>query len=108
VAQGRLPHLVERHAHTVTTDGRETLRASSSGASPSPERMDMTDVYARMAKDEGVLVAISTDAHRAADLGPMRFGVGQARRGWLSAKDVLNTRSLPELRRLLRRARAKA
>ena len=54
----------------------------------------------------GVLVAISTDAHSTADLNNMRFGVGQARRGWLSASDVLNTRPWSELRKLLKRSRA--
>ena len=68
-----------------------------------PERLDLTDLHARMAKDEGVLVAISSDAHSAADLGNLRFGVIQARRGWLSKEDVLNTRSLAALMRLLRR-----
>jgi DNA polymerase (family 10) len=68
-----------------------------------PDRLDLGDVHAQMARDEGVLVAVSTDAHSVMDLQNLRFGVGQARRGWLEEKDVLNTRSLPELRRLLRR-----
>jgi DNA polymerase (family 10) len=57
-----------------------------------------------MAKDLGVKVAISTDAHRTTDLNFMRFGLGQARRGWLEPTDILNTRSLKELKKLLRRA----
>lgn len=68
-----------------------------------PERLDLTDVHAQMARAEGVLVAVSTDAHSVADFHHLRFGVGQARRGWLEKGDVLNTRPLPELRRLLRR-----
>jgi DNA polymerase (family 10) len=56
-----------------------------------------------MARDMGVKVAVSTDTHRLGDLGYMRFGVGQARRGWLTADDVINTRSLGELRKLLKR-----
>ncbi|MFT3768847.1 MAG: PHP domain-containing protein [Minicystis sp.] len=68
-----------------------------------PERLDLTDVHARMARDEGVLVAVSSDAHRVADLDNLRFGVIQARRGWLSKSDVLNTRPLASLRKLLRR-----
>ncbi|APR80322.1 DNA polymerase X family protein [Minicystis rosea] len=68
-----------------------------------PDRLDLTDVHARLCRDEGVLVAVSSDAHRAADLAGLRFGVIQARRGWLSKSDVLNTRTLPALKRLLRR-----
>ncbi len=68
-----------------------------------PDRLDLTDVHAQMARDEGVLVAISTDAHSVMEFNNLRFGVGQARRGWLEKKDALNTRSLDELRRLLRR-----
>jgi len=69
-----------------------------------PERLDLTDVHCRLAKELGLKVAISTDAHRPEELGFLRFGLGQARRGWLEAEDVLNTRPLAELRRLLKRS----
>jgi DNA polymerase (family X) len=69
-----------------------------------PERLDLTDAHCRLAKELGLKVAISTDAHAPAELGFLRFGVDQARRGWLEAKDVLNARPLAELRALLRRA----
>lgn len=59
-------------------------------------RLDLTDVHCRMAKDMGLKVAISTDAHSTGQLDYMRFGIGQARRGWLEARDVLNTRRLGE------------
>jgi DNA polymerase (family 10) len=68
-----------------------------------PDRLDLNDIHCKMAKDMGVKVAISTDTHRLGDLGYMRFGVGQARRGWLEADDVINTRRLGELRKLLQR-----
>jgi DNA polymerase (family 10) len=68
-----------------------------------PARLDLDDVHCRMAKDMGLAVAISTDAHATHDLGHMRFGVDQGRRGWLEPEDVLNTRSWRELRSLLRR-----
>jgi DNA polymerase (family 10) len=55
-----------------------------------------------MAREVRVRVAISTDAHRSGDLELMRFGIDQARRGWLEPNDVVNTRRLAELRRLLR------
>ena len=73
-----------------------------------PERLDLTDTHCRMAKEEGVLVAISSDAHTTLDLENLRFGVGQARRGWLEKTDVLNTRSLSELRKLIARGDAGA
>ncbi len=67
-----------------------------------PERLDLDDRGCRLAREVGVKVAIATDAHRVADLDLMRFGVDQARRGWLEPDDVANTRPLAELRRLLR------
>ena len=66
-----------------------------------PHRHDLLDTHCRMAKELGVLVSINTDAHATAEYANMRFGMGQARRGWLSKADVLNTRPLPELRKLL-------
>ncbi|ARU30928.1 DNA polymerase III [Sulfuriferula sp. AH1] len=66
-----------------------------------PERLDLLDTQCQMAKEEGVLVSIDSDAHTAQDFGNLRFGVGQARRGWLEKKDVLNTRTLQELLPLL-------
>lgn len=68
-----------------------------------PDRLDLSDVHCRMALDKGVRVAISTDAHSTASLAFMRFGIDQARRGWLTADDVLNTRGCDALLELLRR-----
>ena len=70
----------------------------------SPERLDLKDTYLRMAKERGVPVVVSTDAHTTAGLQFMRYGVQMARRGWLEKKDVLNT--LP-LERFLSALRAK-
>ena len=67
-----------------------------------PERLDLSDIHCRMAKEEGVLLAVNTDAHSMLDLENARFGVGQARRGWLEKTDVLNTRPYAELRKLLK------
>jgi DNA polymerase (family 10) len=69
-----------------------------------PDRLDINDVYCKMAKEMGLKVAISTDAHSVNELDYLRFGVGQARRGWLEAEDVLNTRSWKELKKLLKRS----
>jgi DNA polymerase (family X) len=68
----------------------------------SPERLDLKDVYLRMAKERGVRVVISTDAHTASTLEFMRYGVQTARRGWLEKKDVLNTLPLAEFLAALR------
>jgi DNA polymerase (family 10) len=68
-----------------------------------PDRLDLDDVHCQMAKGMGLKLALSTDAHSTDDLGLMRFGIGQARRGWIEASDVINTRRLPELRKLLKR-----
>lgn len=67
-----------------------------------PERLDLIDTYCRMAKDEGVLISINSDAHSTYDLANIRYGIGQARRGWLEKRNVLNTRGLHELRALIR------
>lgn len=69
-----------------------------------PKRLDLSDADCRLAKQMGVKIAISTDAHSSANLDYMRFGVDQARRGWLEADDVVNTRSLAALRKLLARS----
>ncbi len=68
-----------------------------------PQRLDLLDTYCQMARDEGGLVAINSDAHNAFELDSLGFGVGQARRGWLEKKDVLNTRTLKQLRAWLAR-----
>jgi len=68
-----------------------------------PARLDLNDRDCRLTRELGVKVAISTDAHSVEDLEFMRFGVYQARRGWLSASDVLNTRPWTQLRELLER-----
>jgi DNA polymerase (family 10) len=68
-----------------------------------PERLDLADVQVKMAKEIGVKVAISTDAHSIMDLEYMRFGIAQAKRGWLERDDVINTRGWSDLKRILRR-----
>lgn len=67
-----------------------------------PQRLDLEDVHRLLARERGLKVAISTGAHAAEHLDFMRYGVGQARRGWLEASDVVNTLGLPALRRLLK------
>jgi DNA polymerase (family 10) len=68
-----------------------------------PYRLDLNEIYIRRAKDLGLKFAISSDAHTINHLQFMRYGVYQARRGWITAADVINTRNLNALRILLKR-----
>ena len=68
-----------------------------------PDRLDLNDHHCRMAKELGLKVAINTDAHSTRGLENIRFGVYQARRGWLERDDVINTRKVAELLKLLKR-----
>ena len=68
-----------------------------------PNRLDFSDVHVHRAKELSVPVVISTDAHSPRGLADMRFGVDQARRGWLETGDVLNTRSLEKMMSWLER-----
>ena len=63
-----------------------------------PNRLDLNDVHARRAKELGVKVVISTDAHSVQRLDHISYGVDQARRGWLDREDVLNTMTVDQLR----------
>lgn len=72
-----------------------------------PMRLDLNDVYCQMAKEAGVLIAINVDGHQVADLANTVYGIGQARRGWLEKADVLNTRPLGALLKLLAAVRAR-
>jgi DNA polymerase (family 10) len=67
-----------------------------------PRRLDLYDIHCQIAKEEGVLVSINSDTHSVDDFDYLALGVGQARRGWLEKGDVLNTRSLAQLRKLLK------
>jgi DNA polymerase (family 10) len=73
-----------------------------------PERLDLKDTYVRLARERGVHIEIGTDAHSAAQLRSMALGVSVARRGWLEAKDVINTLPLAALRTLLGRGTGNA
>ena len=69
------------------------------------ERLDLNDALARTARDRGIPLVISTDAHSTAALGRQGWGVQVARRAWVRRADVLNARPLEDLRRALRRNR---
>ena len=72
-------------------------------ANSHPERLDLRDFHLQMAKEAGVKVVISTDSHRTTDLDYMRYGVDQARRGWLEKSDVANTLPLASFLKLLKK-----
>jgi len=82
---------------TVLAGAEVDIRADGS--------LDLDDVRVRAAVERGAKVVVSTDAHAAQELGFMRWGVGQARRGWARREDVLNTLPLDELLKRLHRAR---
>jgi DNA polymerase (family X) len=71
----------------------------------SPSRLDLNDVMARAASEAGAALAIDSDAHSAAQLEQTRYGILQARRGWVEARSVVNTWPWPKLSRWLRRRR---
>ena len=68
-----------------------------------PQRLDLEDTACQLAAEHGIAVSIASDAHRPDDFALLEGGVAEARRGWLEAGDVLNTRPLTALRALLRR-----
>jgi DNA polymerase (family 10) len=68
-----------------------------------PDRLDLDDAALMVAKERGVGIVVNTDAHAVEELGLMEFGVYQARRASLEAKDVINTRTLTQFRKLLKR-----
>jgi DNA polymerase (family 10) len=70
-----------------------------------PDRLDLSDSFARRAHERGATIVISTDAHSVMALGNVRWGVQVARRAWLTPEAVLNTRPLAEMRAMLRRNR---
>ena len=68
-----------------------------------PDRLDLSDVHARIVGEAGVPIVVSSDAHRVDALANVDFGVAQARRAWLTREQVANTRTWPELAALRRR-----
>ncbi|HAO93833.1 MAG: hypothetical protein A2X93_05715 [Deltaproteobacteria bacterium GWC2_56_8] len=68
-----------------------------------PERLDLNDMHLRLAKDKGVKIAISTDAHSINHLQNIVYGIHTARRGWIEKKDVINTMPLKGLMRFLKK-----
>jgi DNA polymerase (family 10) len=87
------------HREPIEIDWDVILRAAQKSKTAleinaSWKRLDLNDVQARMAKNFGVKLVISTDSHNTAELNNMKLGITTARRGWIEAKDVLNSLSL--------------
>ena len=68
-----------------------------------PDRLDLSDVHARAAKEAGLKLVVNSDAHQIRAQNYVELGVGQARRGWLTKDDVLNTRTWAQFQKLRRR-----
>ena len=68
-----------------------------------PDRLDLRDAHARAAAEAGVLLPVTSDAHSIRALGYVELGIGQARRGWLTKANVLNTRPWAAIEKLCRR-----
>jgi DNA polymerase (family 10) len=74
-----------------------------------PDRLDLDDTWARRAKEAGVVLMLSTDAHAVGHFAPnMRYAVATARRGWVEARNVLNAMPIAELQRWRKRTRLPA
>jgi DNA polymerase (family 10) len=99
---GRL--LLRRRGHPLDVD--RLIRAAKElgrilELNSQPDRLDLDDEACRRAREAGVQVSISSDAHGVREFDYLQWGIDQARRGWLEPKDVVNTMGLPELRRRL-------
>jgi DNA polymerase (family X) len=103
-ATGRL--LLKREGYELDFE-RIVEHAKANGClfeiNSSPDRLDLSDEHARLAKEAGIKIAVNTDAHSIRELDFISAGINQARRAWLEPTDVVNTRPLKSLLRLLRR-----
>ena len=70
-----------------------------------PNRRDLSEQNVRLAADIGATIVINTDAHRVRTMENMRYGVATARRAWLTAGQIANTRGWREFAKLRKRAK---
>ena len=68
-----------------------------------PDRLDLSDVNARLAGEAGVKIVVSSDAHQIAAQDYVQFGIAQARRAWLGADQIANTRTWAQLKKLMKK-----
>ncbi len=100
--------IVRREPYAIDLDAVYTAAARTGTMleiNANPDRRDLSDVNARAAARAGAMLLIDSDAHRTRTLANMRWGVATARRAWLGAEAVANTRTWPELQLLRKRAR---
>jgi len=107
-ATGRL--LLTREAYKV--DLKAVIDAAAENGviveiNAHPQRLDLDWRYVRYAKEKGVLLSISPDAHHTSDLRYTRYGVGIARKGWLGKDDVINTMTVGKIKNIFKRRRKK-
>jgi len=72
-----------------------------------PDRLDLADIHVKRGKELGVVFFIGTDAHRIEHMDYMKYGVANARRGWLEKKDVINTYDYSLLKEFFRKGMKK-
>jgi DNA polymerase (family X) len=105
---GRL--ILKREGYRINFD-RVVAAASAAGVAleinSQIDRLDLDEHHARLARDRGVKLVVDSDAHSPTALGNTRWGIGTARRAWLTAGDVLNTMPVDQLTRALRRTRTR-
>jgi DNA polymerase (family 10) len=102
-ARGRL--LLEREPFECRMEEVLDALAASPGAvevNGDPHRLELEPRFLRLARERGIPVVLSVDAHSTAALGYLRYAVGTARRGWVRRGEVLNTRGAPEFARAVR------
>jgi DNA polymerase (family 10) len=107
-ATGRI--LLARDGYAVDLDAVVAAAAATGTVleiNASPYRLDLDWRWCRKAKEAGVLLAVNPDAHAPAELDYVTYGLAMARKGWLTAADIVNTRPAGEALALLRRKRNK-
>jgi DNA polymerase (family 10) len=101
--------LIERRAPYPIDIDKVIAKAVETGTfleiNANPDRRDLNDVYAKAAAEAGVMIVIDSDAHWPRTLANMRYGVATARRAWLTAEQVVNTRPWAEVDKLRKRSR---
>jgi DNA polymerase (family 10) len=98
--------LLRREAYAI--DIARVLKAAASAGvavehNANPNRLDLNDRDLRMAKEAGCKIVVNTDAHHTSEMENMRYGIRQLRRAWLTKSDVLNTLSVDEFLKNLRK-----
>jgi DNA polymerase (family 10) len=105
---GRL--LLSREPYAIDLDALFEKAAASGVAmeiNADPHRLDLDWRVLRRARDRGVMISIGADAHNAAGIGNVDFGIGIARKGWLGPEDILNVKTVDEFVAFARKRRAR-